>query len=183
MPNVQCKIVDTETYEELQPGAEGLILVKGPNVMNGYYKAPELTRQAFHDGFYITGDIGKLENGFLYITDRLKRFAKVGGEMIPLTPIEDKLSHVLDQHAENEKRSCAIVNIPHAQKGEQLIAFVVDANPDKILLNRELDQAGLPKLSQPDHYLSIDSIPMLPSGKVDYKSIKTMAIAKFVRVA
>ncbi|NOR65658.1 MAG: AMP-binding protein, partial [Candidatus Scalindua sp.] len=73
MPNVQCKIVDTETYEELQPGAEGLILVKGPNVMNGYYKAPELTRQAFHDGFYITGDIGKLENGFLYITDRLKR--------------------------------------------------------------------------------------------------------------
>jgi len=167
MPNVQCKIVDTETYEELQPGAEGLILVKGPNVMNGYYKAPELTKQAFHDGFYITGDIGKIENGFLYITDRLKRFAKVGGEMIPLTPIEDKLSYVLDQHAENEKRSCAIVNIPHAQKGEQLVAFVVDANPDK----------------KPDHYLSIDSIPMLPSGKVDYKSIKTMAIAKFVRVA
>ena len=183
MPNVQCKIVDTETYEELQPGEEGLILVKGPNVMNGYYKAPELTKQAFHDGFYITGDIGKIENGFLYITDRLKRFAKVGGEMIPLTPIEDKLSHVLDQHAESEKRSCAIVNIPHAQKGEQLVAFVVDANPDKILLNRELDQVGLPKLSQPDHYLSIDSIPMLPSGKVDYKSIKTMAIAKFIRVA
>ncbi len=183
MPNVQCKIVDTETYEELQPGEEGLILVKGPNVMNGYYKAPELTRQAFHDGFYITGDIGKIENGFLYITDRLKRFAKVGGEMIPLTPIEDKLSYVLDQHVENEKRSCAIVNIPHAQKGEQLIAFVVDANPDKILLNRELDQAGLPKLSQPDHYMSIDSIPMLPSGKVDYKSIKKTAIEKFVQIA
>jgi len=183
LPDVQCKIVNTETYEELQPGEEGLILVKGPNVMNGYYKAPELTSQAFHDGFYITGDIGKFENGFLYITDRLKRFAKIGGEMIPLTPIEDKLSHVLDQHTENEKRNCAIVNIPHAQKGEQLVAFVVDANSDKISLNRELDQAGLPKLSQPDHYMPIDSIPMLPSGKVDYKSIKKTAIEKFVQVA
>ncbi len=183
MPNVECKIVNTGTYEDLQPGEEGLILVKGPNVMNGYYKAPELTSQAFHDGFYITGDIGKYENGFLYIADRLKRFAKIGGEMIPLTPVEDKLSHVLDQHSENEKRSCAIVNIPHAQKGEQLVAFVVDANPNKISLNRGLDQAGLPKLSQPDHYLSIDSIPMLPSGKVDYKSIKKTAIEKFVQVA
>ncbi|GAX60880.1 2-acyl-glycerophospho-ethanolamine acyltransferase [Candidatus Scalindua japonica] len=181
MPDVQCKIVNTETYEELQPGNEGLILIKGPNVMNGYYKAPELTEQAFHDGFYITGDIGKIENGFLFITDRLKRFAKIGGEMIPLAPIEDKLSNVLDQDTENEKRSCAIVNIPHSQKGEQLVAFVVDENPDKISLNSELDQAGLPKLSQPDHYISIDSIPMLPSGKVDYKSIKKSALEKFER--
>ncbi len=179
MPGVQCKIVNTETYEELKPGEEGLIFIKGPNVMSAYYKAPELTSQAFHDGFYITGDIGKFENEFLYITDRLKRFAKIGGEMIPLTPIEDKLSQVLDQHTENEKRSCAVMNIPHVQKGEQLVAFVVDANPDKILLNRGLDKAGLTKLSQPDHYMSIDAIPMLPSGKVDYKSIKKAAIEKF----
>jgi acyl-[acyl-carrier-protein]-phospholipid O-acyltransferase/long-chain-fatty-acid--[acyl-carrier-protein] ligase len=183
MPDVQCRIVNTENYEELQSGEEGLILIKGPNVMNGYYKAPELTRQAFHDGFYITGDIGKFEKGFLYITDRLKRFAKIGGELIPLTPIEDKLSYVLDQHTENEKRSCAVMNIPHAQKGEQIVAFVVEADPDKILLNRGLDQAGLPKLSQPDHYLPIDSIPMLPSGKVDYTSIKKIAIEKFAQVA
>ena len=93
---IQCKIVNTETYEELQSGEEGLILVKGPNIMSGYYKSHELTSQAFNDGFYITGDIGKFENGFLYITDRLKRFAKIGGEMIPLSPIEDKLSIVLD---------------------------------------------------------------------------------------
>ncbi|MFQ5786536.1 MAG: AMP-binding protein, partial [Thermodesulfobacteriota bacterium] len=85
LPDVKCKIVNIDTYEELQPGEEGLILVKGPNVMSGYYKSPELTNQTFHNGFYITGDIGKFENGFLYITDRLKRFAKIGGEMIPLT--------------------------------------------------------------------------------------------------
>lgn len=126
LPDVQCKIVDTETYEELQQGGEGLILIKGPNVMNGYYKSPELTKQAFHDDFYITGDIGKFNNGFLYITDRLKRFAKIGGEMIPISPIEDKLSLILDENTDDEKRKCAVVNIPHAQKGEQLIAFVVE---------------------------------------------------------
>jgi len=179
LPDVQCKIVNTDTYEELQSGEEGLILVKGPNVMNGYYKSPELTGRAFHDGFYITGDIGKFENGFLYITDRLKRFAKIGGEMIPLSPIEDKLSHVLDEHTDDEKRKCAVVNIPHAQKGEQLIAVVVEKNPDKLSLNRKLDSLGLTHLSQPDHYMPIDSIPMLPSGKVDYKSIKNMAMKQF----
>ncbi|MFQ5687195.1 MAG: AMP-binding protein [Candidatus Scalindua sp.] len=179
LPDVKCKIVNTEAYEELQPGKEGLILIKGPNVMNGYYKSPELTSRAFHDGFYITGDIGKFENGFLYITDRLKRFAKIGGEMIPLSPIEDKLSHVLDEHTDDEKRKCAVVNIPHAQKGEQLIAFVAGKNPDKLSLNRKLDSLGLTHLSQPDHYIPIDSIPMLPSGKVDYKSIKNMAMEKF----
>ncbi|ODS32836.1 MAG: 2-acyl-glycerophospho-ethanolamine acyltransferase [Candidatus Scalindua rubra] len=182
LPDVQCKIVNTETYEELQPGEEGLILVKGPNVMNGYYKSPELTSKAFHDGFYITGDIEKFDNGFLYITDRLKRFAKVGGELIPLLPIEDKLSLILDEHTDDEKRKCAVVNIPHTQKGEQLVAFVVETHPDKLSLNKKLDDSGLPHLSQPDHYISIDAIPMLPSGKVDYKRIKKMAIEKFAQV-
>jgi acyl-[acyl-carrier-protein]-phospholipid O-acyltransferase/long-chain-fatty-acid--[acyl-carrier-protein] ligase len=99
--------------------------------------------------------------------------------MIPLTPIEDKLSHVLDEHTDDEKRKCAVVNVPHVQKGEQLIAFVVGNNPDKLSLNRKLDSLGLTHLSQPDHYMSIDSIPMLPSGKVDYKSIKNMAMEQF----
>jgi acyl-[acyl-carrier-protein]-phospholipid O-acyltransferase/long-chain-fatty-acid--[acyl-carrier-protein] ligase len=99
--------------------------------------------------------------------------------MIPLSPIEDKLSIVLDEKTVEEKRKCAVVNIPHAQKGEQLIAVVVEENPDKLSLNRKLDKLGLPSLSQPDHYIPIDSIPMLPSGKVDYKSIKKIAIDKF----
>ncbi len=103
--------------------------------------------------------------------------------MIPLTPIEDKLSNVLDEHTEDEKRKCAVVNVPHVQKGEQLIAFVVGSNTDKLSLNRKLDSLGLTHLSQPDHYMPIGSIPMLPSGKVDYKSIKNMAMEQFASVA
>ncbi len=179
LQGIECKVVNTETYEDLQSGEEGLILVKAPNVMSGYYKSAELTNQAFHDGFYITGDIGKFEDGFLHITDRLKRFAKIGGEMIPLSPIEDKLSIVLDENTVEEKRKCAVVNIPHSQKGEQVIAVVVESDPDKLLLNGKLDKLGLPHLSQPAHYIPIDTIPMLPSGKVDYKSIKKIALEKY----
>lgn len=183
LSNVQCKIVDPETYEGVPDGEDGLILIKSPTIMEGYYKSPELTRQAFHDSFYITGDIGKMDNGFLYITDRLKRFAKIGGELVPLTPIEDKLSNILDEYTDDEKRKCAVVNVPHPQKGEQIIAFVVEKEPDKLALNKKLDFLGQPNLSQPDHYIPIDAIPMLPSGKVDYKSMKQTALKQFTDTA
>ena len=179
LPDIQCKIVDSKTYADLPKGEEGLIFIKGPCVMKEYYKSPELTKQAFHDGFYITGDIGKFSNGFLYITDRLKRFAKIGGELIPLSPIEDKLSHILDEDTDDEKRMCAVLSIPCTQKGEQLIAFVVETHPDKLLLNKKLDDLNLPKLSQPDHYVPIDVIPILPTGKVDYKDLKKLAKKEF----
>ncbi|MDR4503977.1 MAG: AMP-binding protein [Candidatus Scalindua sp.] len=179
LPGIACKIVDTETYRELPQNEEGLILIKGPNVMKGYYKSPELTGKAFHDGFYITGDIGRLVNGFLFITDRLKRFAKIGGEMIPLSPVEDKLSMVLGENSNDEKRRCAIINIPHPQKGEQLVAFVTETDPDKLTINKRLDKLGMPNLSQPDHYVSIDAIPLLPTGKLDYKQLKEIAIKQF----
>ena len=160
----------------MEPGKEGLILIKGPNVMEGYYKSKDLTDQTFYEDFYITGDIGKFDDEFLYITDRLKRFAKVGGEMVPLLPIEDKLSSILDENGDGEKRMCAVVSIPHIQKGEQIVGFVVEIKPDKLILNSRLDKNGVTKLSQPDHYLPIDAISMLPSGKVDYKGLKELAI-------
>jgi len=99
--------------------------------------------------------------------------------LIPLSPIEDKLSHILDEDTDDEKRKCAVVSIPHIQKGEQLIAFVVETHPDKLLLNKKLDDLNLPKLSQPDYYVSIDTIPILPTGKVDYKDLKELAKKEF----
>lgn len=181
-PNITCKIVNPETYEEVPPGKEGLILIQGPNIMKEYYRSPDLTKQAFYNNFYVTGDIGKIENGFLFITDRLKRFAKIGGEMVPLTLVENKLSSILDKHTEQEKRNCAVVNIPHTHKGEQIIAFVVHNNPDKFLFNAELDELCVTKLSQPDHYIPIDIIPILPSGKVDYKRLKHIALEQLAEV-
>src|SRR3954447_23316100 len=89
IPGVAARIVDPVTLEPLPPEREGLLLVKGANRMAGYLHQPERTAEVFRDGWYITGDIGVLdEDGFLRITDRLSRFSKVGGEMVPHLRIE-----------------------------------------------------------------------------------------------
>ena len=73
-------------------GQSGMLLVRGPNVMQGYLGKPEKTAEVLRDGWYVTGDIASLdEDGFLEITDRLSRFSKIGGEMVPHIKIEEKL--------------------------------------------------------------------------------------------
>ena len=75
---------------DYQIGTSGMLLVKGPNLMDGYLGREDLTAQVMHEGWYITGDIAKLdEDGFLTITDRLSRFSKIGGEMIPHGRVEE----------------------------------------------------------------------------------------------
>ena len=84
LPGVSVRIVDPDSFEPVPVGTAGMLLVKGPNVMQGYLNRPDLTAEAMHDGWYVTGDIAVLdEDGFLAITDRLSRFAKIGGEMVP----------------------------------------------------------------------------------------------------
>ena len=90
------RVVHSETFEPLGPDAEGLVLVRGPNVMRGYLGRDDLTAAAFHDGWYITGDLGHLsEDGFLKISGRLSRFSKIGGEMVPHGRVEEALQQSL----------------------------------------------------------------------------------------
>ena len=78
------RIVDAETGKPVAVGQSGLLLVRGPNVMQGYLGQPEKTAEVLRDGWYVTGDVAALdEDGFLQITDRLSRFSKIGGEMVP----------------------------------------------------------------------------------------------------
>jgi acyl-[acyl-carrier-protein]-phospholipid O-acyltransferase/long-chain-fatty-acid--[acyl-carrier-protein] ligase len=89
LPGVSVRIVDPETREPLPAGAAGLLLVRGPNVMLGYLGKPEKTSEVLLDGWYVTGDIAaEDEDGFLTITDRLSRFSKIGGEMVPHIKVE-----------------------------------------------------------------------------------------------
>lgn len=92
LPGVSVRIVDPDSDAILPPGTSGMLLVKGPNVMNGYLGREDLTAQAMRDGWYITGDIATLDDdGFLTITDRLSRFSKIGGEMVPHRLVEEAL--------------------------------------------------------------------------------------------
>ena len=97
LPGVVARVVDPDTGAPLDPDQPGLLLVKGGNRMLGYLKQPELDREVIRDGWYVTGDIASIdEDGFITITDRLSRFSKIGGEMVPHLKIEEAISRFLD---------------------------------------------------------------------------------------
>jgi acyl-[acyl-carrier-protein]-phospholipid O-acyltransferase/long-chain-fatty-acid--[acyl-carrier-protein] ligase len=122
LPGISAKIVDVETGEGPLVGKEGLLLVTGPNQMRGYLGEPGLTRDALRDGWYVTGDIAMIdEAGFIRITDRLSRFSKIAGEMVPHMKVEEQLQTLLqDPHV------CIVTAVPDAVKGERLVALYTD---------------------------------------------------------
>jgi len=172
IPGVLVKVVRPDTFEPLSPGEEGLLLVKGPNVMLGYLKQPALTEEAIRDGWYITGDIAALdEDGFIRITDRLSRFSKIGGEMVPHLKIEEMINSILGSAAS------VVTAIPDAQRGEKLIALYCENGITKDELWQRLNNSDLPKLWIPkrEDLCPIDSLPVLGSGKIDLKAAKSLA--------
>ncbi len=92
LPGISVQIVDPDTGAPLPVGSAGLLLIKGPNIMQGYLNRPEKTAEVLKDGWYTTGDLATLDSdGFLTITDRLSRFSKIGGEMVPHVKVEEAL--------------------------------------------------------------------------------------------
>jgi acyl-[acyl-carrier-protein]-phospholipid O-acyltransferase/long-chain-fatty-acid--[acyl-carrier-protein] ligase len=175
IPGVAVKIIDPETERSLPPGREGLLLVKGPNVMVGYLGQPELTAQAMRDGWYVTGDIAVVdEDGFIKITDRLSRFSKIGGEMVPHVKIEEVINAVLGSAAS------VVIAVPDEQKGERLVAFYNQNGIAAEELWERLNESELPKLWIPkrENLHQVESIPLLGSGKVDLKKVKALALEK-----
>src|SRR5262249_22969939 len=89
IPGVKVKTVHLETGADLPSGETGMLLVSGPGVMKGYFKRPDLTEHVMRDGWYVTGDVAKIDaDGFIEITGRESRFSKIGGEMVPHVKIE-----------------------------------------------------------------------------------------------
>ncbi len=177
LPNIATRIVDPDTYEDLGVGVDGLLLVKGPNVMLGYLGDEEKTNEVMHDGWYITGDIAAMdEDGFLAIKDRLSRFSKIGGEMVPHIRIEEEIHGKLGADTE---QVCAVTSIPDERKGESL-AVLYKGDVDIEKLTEQLREGALPNLWIPkeDAYFKIDEIPLLGSGKLDLKKIKLMAMER-----
>lgn len=168
-PNTRVRIVHHESGEELGPGQDGKILVKSDSVMMGYLHDPEETSRHIKDGWYDTGDMGHLdEDGYLWHVGRLKRFVKIGGEMISLVNIEAVLNNLLDEDVE-----CCVVGIPDKRKGSRIIAVVTD----QIDVNRTLDKLAehLPSIAIPKKFIIKDELPKMGSGKIDFRKITQMA--------
>ena len=177
VPSVSVSVVDPESYEPLPVGTPGMLLVKGPNVMKGYLHDPEATAKVMHNGWYVTGDIAKLDSdGFIYITGRLSRFSKIGGEMVPHLKIEEALQDILGD-SEHGEITAAVTAIPDERKGERLVVVHtrLGLTPEEIC--KRLQSSGLPNLWIPaaDSFVEVQTIPILGSGKVDLKALNEVA--------
>lgn len=167
IPGVQVKIIDHETDEELPAGKEGKIMVKGDLVMKGYLGDIEETSLHIHAGWYDTGDMGMLdEDGFLWHRGRLKRFVKVGGEMVSLVRVEEILSNHLPEGVE-----CCVVDVPNPKKGADVVAAVATGEFDKKKILKQMAKL-LPSIAVPKEFYVIEDIPLMGSGKVAFRQVE-----------
>jgi acyl-[acyl-carrier-protein]-phospholipid O-acyltransferase/long-chain-fatty-acid--[acyl-carrier-protein] ligase len=178
IPGVAARVVDPNTFELLPADKEGLLLVYGGNVMVGYLGSPDATQEAIRDGWYVTGDMAKFdEDGFITLTGRLSRFAKIGGEMVPLEKIEEELHAILGAG----ERVCAVTSVPDEKRGERVIVLHLPLNGTEVRgLCRQLTERSLPSLGLPGErdFFQIDEMPVLGSGKLDLRRIKELALEK-----
>ncbi|MBX7104024.1 MAG: AMP-binding protein [Gemmataceae bacterium] len=177
LPGIATRIVHPETGELLPEDTEGLLLVYGPNVHQGYLHREDLTRKSLREGWYVTGDIGHVdEDGFVTLTGRQSRFAKIGGEMVPLERLEEELHAVMGM----TDRVLAVTSIPDEKKGERIIVLHLDfpAGTTPESLTDALSKRGLPNLWIPSErdFRPVSSMPLLGTGKLDLQAIKQIAL-------
>ncbi|WGE41550.1 acyl-[ACP]--phospholipid O-acyltransferase [Actinobacillus equuli] len=175
LPGTVVKIVDPETLEELATGEDGLILIGGGQVMKGYLNDVDKTADVICelDGvrYYKTGDKGHIdEKGFITIVDRYSRFAKIGGEMISLGMIEESLSPVFGEDVQ-----FTATTVSDDKKGESVVLLVKSELALEEIKER-IKTSGLPPIMQPSEVLLVPEIPLLGSGKVDYKGAKKIVV-------
>ncbi len=172
LPSVRVKIVDINSGEVLPPGNQGKILVKGDLVMKGYFDDLEETSLRIKDGWYETGDMGLLdEEGYLWHRGRLKRFVKIGGEMVSLVRVENVLLKLLPEGVD-----CCVVEVPDSLKGARIVAALTQPVNEKKILRAMGDE--LPNLALPKQFVVLEDFPKMGSGKIDFRSITDLVRQK-----
>jgi acyl-[acyl-carrier-protein]-phospholipid O-acyltransferase/long-chain-fatty-acid--[acyl-carrier-protein] ligase len=174
LPGMSVRIVDPQTLAPQPIGQPGLLLVRGPNIMQGYLGRPEKTAEVLQDGWYVTGDIAAIdEDGFLQITDRLSRFSKIGGEMVPHIKIEEKLHEL----AGATEQTFVVAGVPDEKKGERLIVLHKLAPEPLQACLEQLAQCDLPNLwkPRPDQFFHLEAMPYLGTGKLDLRKVRELA--------
>ncbi|RJX30989.1 MAG: bifunctional acyl-ACP--phospholipid O-acyltransferase/long-chain-fatty-acid--ACP ligase [Oxalobacter sp.] len=170
LPGVRHRVVPVEGIDQ-----GGILHVSGPNVMSGYYRFEnpgvlEPPESSIGPGWYDTGDVVEMdEEGFVRIVGRVKRFAKIAGEMISLEMVENmaRASSPVKQHA--------AINLPDAQRGESIILYTTDTELTRDQLRETAKTQGIPELAIPRKIVSLPEMPLLGSGKTDYVALKEIA--------
>jgi acyl-[acyl-carrier-protein]-phospholipid O-acyltransferase/long-chain-fatty-acid--[acyl-carrier-protein] ligase len=157
-----------------------MILIGGPQIMKGYLNNPDKNKETLRemDGtrWYISGDKGYLDaDGFLTIVDRYSRFAKLGGEMISLSQVENAVREHLAQSGSTEEIDLLAVSIPDEKKGEKIVLLSEEEIDLSAIRNAILEAGGNP-LSIPSKCIQVESLPKLGSGKTDFVEAKKLAL-------
>ena len=169
LDGVQVRVENYETGEACAVGEIGKILVKGDNVMKGYFDDFEQTSLSIRHGWYDTGDMGYMDaDGYFWHVGRLKRFLKIGGEMVSLVKVEDVLEKLLPDDVE-----CCVVEIPDPLRGARIVAAVTQQVDEKAILDDMAEQ--LPKIALPSRFVVIPEMPKHGSGKIDFRTITERA--------
>jgi len=162
-PDTEAKIVSLETGEEAKPGERGELVVRGPQVMKGYWNRPEETEQVLRDGWLYTGDIGYMdEHGYFYIVDRKKDVIIAGGYNIYPREVEE----VLYEHPKVQE--AAVIGVPDPYRGETVKAFIV-LKPGEECSEQELDvfmRERLASYKVPRLYEFRSELPKTAVGKI-----------------
>ncbi len=162
-PNTDVAILPPDSAERLKPGEVGEIAVKGPQVMSGYWNRPEETKESFRDGWFLTGDLGYMdEDGFFYVVDRKKDMIIASGFNISPREIEE----VLYEH--DAVQECVVAGVPDPYRGETVKAYVV-LKEGKSVTEEELDafcRKHLASFKVPRIYDFRDELPKTAVGKI-----------------
>jgi malonyl-CoA/methylmalonyl-CoA synthetase len=173
---VEARIVNPETFKDLASGEVGEIWLKGPNVTPGYWGKPRETEAVFVNGWFRTGDLGKRdEDGYYYITDRLKHIIISGGENISPKEIES----VINQH-QNVSESC-VIGVPDEKWGEKVVAAVV-LKPGAPLAAKEIQdhcKRHLLDWKCPKEVFFLEELPRNKMGKIPKEEVTRLVLNLF----
>lgn len=171
LPGLHVRIVDTETFADIAPGRVGEIWLKGPSVSPGYWRKPEATKRVFENGWFRTGDLGHIdEEGYYYLTDRIKHIIISGGENISPKEVESVI-HRLEGVMES-----SVVGIPDENWGEKVVAAVVVKSGSNVSAQdiRMLCREHLHKWKSPKEIIFLDELPKNSMGKVLKEEVKDL---------
>ncbi|MEJ0091486.1 MAG: AMP-binding protein [Limisphaerales bacterium] len=172
MPGMEYKLEKVEGVDE-----GGRLFVRGPNIMKGYLNADANSKFLALDGWYDTGDIVSVDaEGYLHVRGRLKRFAKVSGEMVSLSAVEDTLAGAFPQYG--LRCQVAVITRPDEGKGEVLIAVTNESKLTMDEIRAAIKAKGLTNLSVPREIKAVKEIPKLGTGKTDHRGLQALMEAE-----
>ncbi len=177
---VEVKVIALESGADLPRGCQGMLLVRGDSVMQGYLDRPDLTAEVMRGDWYVTGDVATIDaDGFITITGRTSRFSKIGGEMVPHIGVEAAVHKAVGD--DDHEAHLAVTAVADDTRGERLVVLHTGLRLAPVDICRAMVAGGVPPLwvPSPDSFRQVATIPLLGTGKLDLAGLKELAEREF----